>query len=390
MKAFSSRKWLDSPGPALATETLAQAPSVIATPSLPIHIKGISKRYGDTLVLDPFDLEVKAGELVSLLGPSGCGKTTTLRIIAGFVSPTSGTVRLGAADVTRVPPNRRGLGMVFQAYSLFPHMTVAENVGFGLRMQRMRSADRMPRVREMLRTVKLEAFEGRYPSQLSGGQQQRVALARALVTKPSVLLLDEPLGALDKNLRERMQFEIRELQQRLGITTVLVTHDQEEALTMSDRIAVMSHGKLIQAGTPHEVYWSPRTRFVSEFIGSSNLLAARVERRLPGDRLAVRLEMDGSVIEVRCHPEHVATPGDTVTLMIRPEKINLAPPAEGARLAKVQKRVFRGSYSIYELQMPRRDAPLLAFASDDNADWIVDGAVRVDWRDEDVFVLGEE
>ena len=214
--------------------------------------------------------------MLALLGPSGCGKTTTLRIIAGFETPDHGSVVIGTHDVTELPPNKRGLGMVFQSYSLFPHMTVGENVAFGLKMQGVSAAERTTRVREMLALVRLTQHEDRQIHQLSGGQQQRIALARALVTNPSTLLLDEPLGALDKNLRERMQFELREIQHRLGITSILVTHDQEEALTMSNRVAVMSDGQVVQVGRPTDIYERPRNRFVAEFLGTANIVAGTV------------------------------------------------------------------------------------------------------------------
>ena len=213
---------------------------------------------------------------VALLGPSGCGKTTTLRIVAGFERPDQGRVRVGGRDITGLPPNKRGLGMVFQNYSLFPHMTVAENIAFGLKMARRPPSEIETRVARALETVRLSGFGDRYIHQLSGGQQQRIALARSIITNPSVLLLDEPLGALDKNLRESMQFELHSLQRSLGITSVLVTHDQEEALTMSDFVAVMHVGEVLQIGPPDEVYDRPRTRFVAEFLGTSNILAATV------------------------------------------------------------------------------------------------------------------
>ena len=239
-----------------------------------LELENVSKRFGTVAAVEPLTLAVRAGALLALLGPSGCGKTTTLRIIAGFERPDRGLVKIGGRDVTPEPPNRRRLGMVFQNYSLFPHMTVAENIAFGLKMARVPRSEIPPRVSEALSLVRLPGFEDRSPAQLSGGQQQRVALARSLITSPAVLLLDEPLGALDKNLRESMQFELRQLQKRLGITTVLVTHDQEEALTMSDSVAVMNHGRVLQVGPPQEVYARPKERFVSEFLGASNLFPA--------------------------------------------------------------------------------------------------------------------
>ncbi|KND62143.1 Putrescine transport ATP-binding protein PotA [Candidatus Burkholderia verschuerenii] len=255
----------------------ARAPAASAR-SQPLSLDGLNKRFGAITALEDLSLEVRAGELVALLGPSGCGKTTTLRLIAGFEFPDTGAIRIAGRDVTHVPPNKRGLGMVFQNYSLFPHLTVADNIAFGLRMAGVPKRDRAPHVARMLDLIRLPGFGERRIAQMSGGQQQRVALARAIVTNPSVLLLDEPLGALDKNLREGMQFELKQLQSELGVTSVMVTHDQEEALTMSDRVVVMNHGRILQAGTPREVYDRPRTRFVAEFLGAANILPFTVVR----------------------------------------------------------------------------------------------------------------
>ena len=259
-------------------------------------LDGISKSFGGTMVLQPLRLTVPGGALVALLGPSGCGKTTTLRIIAGFERADTGRVTVGGTDITSLPPNRRRLGMVFQNYSLFPHMTIADNVAFGLKMAGCPKSEIGERVTQALATVRLAGMDARYPNQLSGGQQQRVALARSLVTNPKVLLLDEPLGALDKNLRESMQFELRQLQQTLGITTVLVTHDQEEALTMSDQVAVMRDGRLIQFGPPSDVYHRPMSRFVAEFLGASNVIEV-AKLRHAGGRLEARLLRGGATIE---------------------------------------------------------------------------------------------
>jgi spermidine/putrescine ABC transporter ATP-binding subunit len=238
-----------------------------------VELRHIAKRFaGGIAAVDDLSLELKAGELISLLGPSGCGKTTTLRIIGGFISPDAGCVFLKGRDVTDLPPDKRDVGMVFQSYALFPHMTVASNVGYGLRMRRVPVAESNRRVAEALELVRLTGFSDRYPAQLSGGQQQRVALARAIVIRPSVLLLDEPLSNLDAKLRQGMRFEIRQLQRRLGITTLFVTHDQEEALTLSDRVVVINQGRIAQIGTPQEIYRNPRSLFVAEFIGEVNLI----------------------------------------------------------------------------------------------------------------------
>ena len=249
-----------------------------------VRLEHVTKRFGDTLAVDGIDLEVRQGEFFSILGPSGSGKTTCLRMIAGFEAPTSGTIRLRGRDVTRLAPYERDVNTVFQDYALFPHMTVAENVEYGLRVKRIVRPERESRRREALARVRLEGFERRNPAQLSGGQRQRVALARALVNQPSLLLLDEPLGALDLKLRQEMQLFLKRVQKEVGITFIYVTHDQEEALTMSDRIAVVDHGRIEQVGTPIEVYERPATEFVAGFIGTSNI----IERE--GRRITIRPE----------------------------------------------------------------------------------------------------
>src|SRR6266550_8423212 len=273
-------------------------------------LQSLTKRFGDVTVVDGLSLGVEKGEFVSLLGPSGCGKTTTLQMIAGFVEPTSGAVRLEGRDLLAMKPSRRGLGIVFQSYALFPHMTVAENVAFGLEMQGVAAAERARRVGETLELVGLAAFSGRFPRQLSGGQQQRVALARALVIRPQILLLDEPLSNLDAKLREEMQIELRQIQRTVGTTTILVTHDQAEAMALSDRIVVMNHGRAEQIGPPHEAYERPATPFVASFLGRTNLVG-----------------------------------GATV----RPEKIWFA----AAGLAgKVRTRIFQGNHWLYQIDTP--------------------------------------
>jgi putative spermidine/putrescine transport system ATP-binding protein len=251
-----------------------------------IRLLGVSKSYdGRTQAVDDVSLVIKPGEFFSLLGPSGCGKTTTLRMIAGFETVDVGRIEVGALDITDLPPHRRDMGMVFQSYALFPHRTVEENVAFGLRMRKVEPVEIARRVADALAMVKLTGFAKRRPGELSGGQQQRVALARALIIRPPVLLCDEPLGALDRKLRQQMQFELKQLQKDIGVTLVFVTHDQEEALAMSDRIAVMDHGKVVQVGTPAEIYEQPRTRFVADFIGETNIVDAE-----DGRALAIRPE----------------------------------------------------------------------------------------------------
>jgi putative spermidine/putrescine transport system ATP-binding protein len=281
-----------------------------------LDLRGVVKRFGRTTVVDSFDLEVSPGELVSLLGGSGCGKTTTLRMIAGFETPSGGVISIDGVDVVPIPPNRRSVGMVFQHYALFPNMTAGQNVGFGLKVARRSVAEIRERVREMFRLIGMEGLEGRYPAQLSGGQQQRVALARALAARPRVLLLDEPLSALDAAIRMRLREEIRAIQRKLGITTIYVTHDQEEALSMSDRVVVMRDGRIAQVGTPLEIYNHPATPFVASFIGSLNVVPARVV-----DPEAGTLSVAGQNITGRRPPQRLSCREAMVSL--RPELISL-------------------------------------------------------------------
>ena len=278
-----------------------------------LELDKLSKSYAALQVVENVDLAIQRGEFVSFLGPSGCGKTTTLRMVAGFETPSSGAIRIADRDVTNLRPDQRNVGMVFQSYALFPNMTVAQNVGFGLKVAKRPSAEIAPRVEEMLRLIKLPQLGGRYPYQLSGGQQQRVALARALAIKPQVLLLDEPLSALDAKIRVSLRDEIRAVQRSLGITTIYVTHDQEEALSMSDRIVVMNEGRVEQIGTPFEIYNHPRTRFVASFVGTLNILKAKILDPTQG-----RIEIDGQVIAAaRAVPD--ARPGESRAVALRPE-----------------------------------------------------------------------
>src|SRR6476646_6956294 len=273
-----------------------------------LSLEGLSKRFGAHTAVDRLTLGVEQGEFVSLLGPSGCGKTTTLQMIAGFVEPSSGAIRLEGRDLLAVKPARRGLGIVFQSYALFPHMTVAENVSFGLEMQGVAGADRTRRVGETLELVGLAAFAGRFPRQLSGGQQQRVALARALVIRPQILLLDEPLSNLDAKLREEMQIELRQIQRTVGTTTILVTHDQGEAMALSDRIVVMNRGRVEQIAQPTEIYQRPASRFVANFLGRINVLPARVASGIATVGAAdfpARNSADGS-FSISVRPERVS------------------------------------------------------------------------------------
>lgn len=326
--------------------------------SLPLRLDRISKSFGSVQALSPLSLEVQPGEMMALLGPSGCGKTTTLRIIAGFSSPDTGSVHIGDHDVTDVPTHKRGLGMVFQNYSLFPHMTVAENVAFGLKMRKRLAPEIGGRVMDMLRMVRLEKMADRNIHQLSGGQQQRVALARSLVTDPAVLLLDEPLGALDKSLRESMQFELREIQKKLGITAIIVTHDQEEALTMSDRIAVMSTGRIVQVGTPIDIYERPRTEFVSAFLGTANIFPVTVAGRNGNGLLSVRIADSAAVFDIA--DRDGLRDGQSARIALRPERLRID-PAGGGIPARMRGVVFRGSYYAYELQVAGVERPVYVY-----------------------------
>jgi len=289
-----------------------------------LELTSIQKRFGDIAAVLDFNLAAERGEFVSFLGPSGCGKTTTLRMIAGFEQPTGGTITVNGVDITRRSPNQRNVGMVFQSYALFPNMTVAGNIGFGLKVRKRPRADLDRRVQELLALIHLEDRGDRYPYQLSGGQQQRVALARALAIEPQVLLLDEPLSALDAKIRIVLRKEIRAIQRQLGITTVYVTHDQEEALSLSDRVVVMSEGRIEQVGTPFEIYNFPATTFVASFVGTLNLVSAGVV-----DASAGRLSLDGQEIHAAKAVSGAGADG-RVTLALRPEGISLGEGPAGA------------------------------------------------------------
>jgi putative spermidine/putrescine transport system ATP-binding protein len=298
-----------------------------------VRLEGLTKRFGSTVAVDDVSLEIGEGELVALLGPSGCGKTTTLRMIAGFVEPDRGRILIGEREVTRLPPYRRDAGMVFQGYALFPHLTVARNVSFGLEMRRVARAEAIARVNEALRLVRLEGLAERMPRELSGGQQQRVALARALVINPSVFLLDEPLSNLDAKLRHEVRLEIRQLQQRLGLTTIFVTHDQEEALTIADRLVLMKGGAVQQIGAPGELYDKPANLFVADFIGKSNFLV--------GEMVADDEFISDNGLRVRCPP---AGGIRRAVLAVRPEKIALATGPVQGRANQFKATLERLSY----------------------------------------------
>jgi len=318
-------------------------------PEYAVELRGVSKSFGPVVAVHDVTLAVREGEFFALLGPSGCGKTTTLRLIAGFEQPTSGEIYIAGQPQREIPPYRRPVNTVFQNYALFPHMTVYENVAFGLQMQRVPRAEIRRRVEEALEMVRLPGLEDRRPRELSGGQQQRVALARALVNRPRVLLLDEPLGALDQKLRKAMQLELKALQHRVGITFIYVTHDQEEALTMSDRIAVMNQGRVLQVGTPEEVYERPADRFVADFIGETNLLEGLVTE-VQADRATVRV--NGTLTLQVGATEGIAT-GQAVAVAIRPEKIALhsQPPGPYAIPGVVHEVVYSGADIRYLVRL---------------------------------------
>jgi spermidine/putrescine transport system ATP-binding protein len=317
-----------------------------------IELRNVSKHFGDFVAVHAADFAIARGEFFALLGPSGCGKTTTLRMIAGFETPTSGEIRLEGQDVSRVPPYRRNVNTVFQQYALFPHMTVWDNVAFGPRSRKVPEPETRKRVGELLEIVRLGDFSKRKPAQLSGGQQQRVALARALVNFPSALLLDEPLGALDLKLRQAMQIELKRIQREVGITFIFVTHDQEEALTMSDRIAVMNLGWVDQIGRPEEIYHHPQTVFVAGFIGQANLWPVTVES-VTADAAVVALGglRFGAVVD-----DHAVRAGDAVQLMVRPERVrvSLTEPTDGAPMlpCTVIDYVFQGPVVRFALAGP--------------------------------------
>jgi putrescine transport system ATP-binding protein len=317
-----------------------------------IHFENVTKRFGDFTAVNNLSLTIYEREFFALLGASGCGKSTLLRMLAGFDEPTSGRILLDGQDLRGVPPYRRPVNMMFQSYALFPHMTVEKNIAFGLKQEGMSSADIAARVGEMLRLVKLEAFAKRKPHQLSGGQRQRVALARSVAKRPKVLLLDEPLGALDKKLREETQFELMDLQQDLGLTFLVVTHDQEEAMTMADRIAILDKGEVMQVATPQEIYEAPGSRFVADFVGSVNLFEGKVTRR---DETLAEI-VAGPDLTIKTHNPGAAQAGSTVHYAVRPEKIRVSSRAPEDRTAnaaagEIYDVAYLGDVTIYHVKL---------------------------------------
>jgi spermidine/putrescine transport system ATP-binding protein len=352
-----------------------------------IGLVGVSKRFGSVGAVDDVSLEIADGEFFSLLGPSGCGKTTTLRMVAGFERPDEGRIVLQGNDVTTVPANKRPLNMVFQQYALFPHMSVYENVAFGLKVKRVPKAQHRERVHEMLRVVSLEGLDKRRARQLSGGQQQRVALARALVNRPAALLLDEPLGALDVKLRKHMQLELKRIQHELGTTFVYVTHDQEEALAMSDRIAVMNGGRVEQTGSPREIYEHPNTAFVADFIGSLNAFDFRVDE-LIGDSAVMRLGENGRIV-VPVDGGH--SPGETLRVAVRPERIQIGGTAAqgGSQLhGTVAEIVFLGMYTQFHVDTAAGRFVAHRLADEQLVPLQAGSPVALSWEPEQASLLG--
>jgi spermidine/putrescine transport system ATP-binding protein len=355
-----------------------------------VRLERVTKRFGEMVAVDDLTLDIARGEFFSMLGPSGCGKTTTLRMIGGFEDPTAGVIYLGGTEVTGQPPYRREVNTVFQSYALFPHLTVAENVAFGLLRRKVSKPEAEQRVKDALRLVDLPGFDKRKPSQLSGGQQQRVALARALVNRPKVLLLDEPLGALDLKLRKQMQLELKRIQTEVGITFVYVTHDQEEAMTMSDNLAVMRHGKIEQIGSPEDVYEHPATEFVAGFLGASNLLDGSVVDK-DGELTTVRIE-DGTMVRLQT-PSAVADDRG-LRVGVRPEKIRLQPGAEpvpdgwnGVR-GTARMSTFVGVSHQHSVEGPG-GRPMTVYTQNLGGEWVpaAGEAVCLVWRPEHTFAV---
>ncbi|OSP54205.1 ABC transporter ATP-binding protein [Pseudoruegeria sp. SK021] len=357
-------------------------------PTTIAHIDGISKRFGKAMAVEHMDMDIKAGEFVTFLGPSGCGKSTTLRILGGFEKPDTGRIILDGTDVTALPPNRRNVNMVFQDYALFPHMTVRQNIAFGLELKGMTKAQIAARLDELMSFLELTSYADRHPEQLSGGQRQRVALARALAPDPALLLLDEPLGALDAKLRGQVQQELKAIQRRTSKTFFFVTHDQDEALTMSDRIVVMNAGRIEQDGSPEDLYFRPASRFVAEFIGETNLLSGTISM-ISGDE--VGLNWNGAVLRGRRVPQLALSSGQAATASLRLEKVEVfaeRPTADNALPARIVNRVFKGSRMRVDVQIDgTSDGLLQAYVASDSAAATGEGSVWVGWNSDSMAIL---
>ncbi len=373
------------------SKNLGQLPPTTRPSPIDIELNNITKSFGSQVAVNSLSLTIAQGEFFCLLGPSGCGKTTTLNTIAGFLHPDSGEILFNGVPITGVPVHKRNIGIVFQSYALFPHLTTYGNIAFGLRRRRVPASDEKRRVEQVVRLVHLEGNEDRYPNQLSGGQQQRVALARALVIQPSVLLLDEPLSNLDAKLREEMRLELRRIQKEAGVTTVFVTHDQEEALSMADRVAVMKDGVLHQVACPHEIYHHPANRFVAGFIGQANLIAGRV--CAPESN---RMVVETALGRTKAKTNFPAALGSQVTMMIRPERVKIN--EVGAELEQaiavsgtVRTVVFRGAVMQLQVSVNGENLSAIVGASSQGTRLAAGDNVRMSWDPADVVVLpGEE
>ena len=357
-----------------------------------VEIKGAFKQFGANVVLNGIDLEVKQGELLTLLGPSGCGKSTTLNLIAGFLDPDRGEVHIKGNNVTKVPPYKRDLGMVFQTYSLFPHMTVYENLSFGLKLRKVGKAEQKKKISKALELVKMSGLENRYPRELSGGQRQRVAISRALVVEPELLLLDEPLSNLDAKLRHELRAEIKRLQKEIGVTTIFVTHDQEEALSMSDRVVVMNAGKIEQISTPTEIYNHPKTEFVFQFIGKSNCFEGNVSA-VDKRKVAVKIGSDITHVDTNnvMGNEGDLKTGDEVKLYIRPEKLQIVSLDEKSsspldfHRAKISQMNYLGTSWEINVLLQGKSIQVLTSAFDSS--WQNGSEVLIGWSPSEVMLV---
>ncbi|TVY07973.1 ABC transporter ATP-binding protein [Paenibacillus cremeus] len=359
--------------------------------NIDVELRNIQKRFGSNVVVDNFNIQIEQGECVSFLGPSGCGKTTTLNMIAGFLEPDQGELLIKGKRMNGVPSNKRELGMVFQTYSLFPHMTIFENVAYGLKLRKVPKSEMTARVNKVLELVKLPHVAERYPKQLSGGQRQRIAIARALVTEPTLLLLDEPLSNLDAKLREELRDEMKRLQQEIGVTTIFVTHDQEEALYMSNRIVVLDHGKVEQIGTPWDIYNRPASEFVHTFIGKSNRMLGVIEKV---DDSGLRLRSDAG-IQLFGDLRNKVGPGTSVSIYVRPEKITLHRENRGTSGVNrvngtVKQTSFLGAYTECEVEVGKYSIMVRMQSTQQESALASGQEVYLEWKPEDVFVFPRE
>jgi len=354
-----------------------------------IHLDNLSKYFGEVKAVDGLSMEIGKGEFITFLGPSGSGKTTTLLMIAGFEEPSSGNILLNGESILRKPPYKRDLGMVFQNYALFPHMTVADNIAFPLQMRKVNKIETDERINDALQLVRLAGYGDRYPNQLSGGQQQRIALARALVFNPSVLLMDEPLGALDRKLREEMKLEIRNLHHQIDVTVIYVTHDQEEALVLSDRIAVMNHGKVVQLGTPTDLYEHPAEKFVADFIGESNFIEGKVESLNKHDRTCEVRTKNGLLIS-GSYKENISN-GQTVHMAVRPSRITILNDHEQTSNSfegTIREIIYLGETTKYEIELSKDDVMVMKRINRLGTLQVNNGDnVKIGWDTEDTKVL---